>query len=127
MKRTEKELQNLGGAIINSFIAQHYLKECEHLNAFRHSARRNLTKTLEDLKYIELKYYDEIEKHDENDISDKIVANNLTFIEEFLKFDFTKFSRLQQVFMAFNLDEKRLTGIADKILIENGGEKINKL
>ena len=52
-----------------------------------------------------------------------MICNNLNFIDEFLKFDFSDFTKLQEVFVAYTLDKKRLTSISDKILITNGADK----
>ena len=49
--------------------------------------------------------------------------SNLTFIDEFLKFDFADFTKLQEVFVAFTKDRKRLVSISDKILRSNGANK----
>ena len=72
---------------------------------------------------IEEDFYNEAEKIDDKDISSKMICNNLNFIDEFLKFDFSDFTKLQEVFVAYTLDKKRLTSISDKILITNGADK----
>ena len=41
-----------------------------------------------------------------------------------MKFNDKDFSKLQEVFVAFTVDPKRVTGITDKILLENGGSKV---
>jgi hypothetical protein len=52
-----------------------------------------------------------------------LVSNKLTFIDEFLKFDFADFTKLQEVFVAFTKDRKRLVSISDRILIEDKAKK----
>ena len=37
------------------------------------------------------------------------------------KFDYSKYTKMLEVAVAFELNEKRLTSISDKILLENGG------
>jgi len=72
---------------------------------------------------IEEDYFNETENVDDKDLSDKLVSNKLTFIDEFLKFDFADFTKLQEVFVAFTKDRKRLVSISDKILIESKAKK----
>jgi len=122
-KMNSKEIRTVSGAIISSYVANHYLEESKHLGIFRQSTKKNLSRTLLDLVKIEEDFYNEAEKIDDKDISSKMICNNLNFIDEFLKFDFSDFSKLQEVFVAYTLDKKRLTSISDKILITNGADK----
>ena len=113
-----------GGAIITLFIASHYAQEVSHLPLIKHSVKKNLNRTLADLKEIELKYFDETEKVDENGIGDKLTANSIIFVDWLLnEFDFNEFSEFQEIAYAYKLDAKRIKGISDKILIENGATK----
>lgn len=124
MKFNEKELELISGGIISSYVNMHFLEEAKRLNVFKQKAKQNVGRTLSDLIDIETNLFIPIDDVDGTDLSDKLVANHLTFIDEFLKFDFHDFSKLQEVFVAFTVDPKRLTGISDKILLENGGSKV---
>ena len=114
----------IGGSIITSFINLHYLEEVSRLGIIKQSAKKNLSRTLNDLKVIERDYFNETEKFDENGIGDKLTANSITFVDWLLnEFDFNEFSEFQEIAFAYKLDAKRIKGISDKILIENGATK----
>lgn len=123
MVLSKKAVQFVSGGIISSYITTHYLEESKHLGVFKQSAKMNVNRTLKDLIKIELDYFNETENVDDKDLSDKLVSNKLTFIDEFLKFDFADFTKLQEVFVAFTKDRKRLVSISDKILIESKAKK----
>lgn len=119
----EKAIQLVSGGILSAYVTTHYLEESKRLGVFKQSAKMNLKRTLVDLIKIEEDFYNEAEKSDDTDISGKMVANNLNFIDEFLKFDFTDFTKLQEVFVAFTIDRDRLIGISDKILTKEISKK----
>jgi|TARA_R110000751_G_scaffold197762_1_gene302775 hypothetical protein len=123
MVLSKKAVQFVSGGIISSYITTHYLEESKHLGVFKQSAKMNVNRTLKDLIKIEEDYFNETENVDDKDLSDKLVSNKLTFIDEFLKFDFADFTKLQEVFVAFTKDRKRLVSISDRILIEDKAKK----
>lgn len=123
MKLSQKAIQFVSGGIVSSYITAHYLEESKHLGVFKQSAKMNVKRTLSDLIKIEEDYFNETENVDDKDLSHKLVSNKLTFIDEFLKFDFRDFTKLQEVFVAYTLDRDRLIGISDKILIKDGAKK----
>tara|TARA_R110002110_G_scaffold203574_1_gene414696 strand:+ start:666 stop:1037 length:372 start_codon:yes stop_codon:yes gene_type:complete len=123
MRLTQKAIQFVSGGIISSYITTHYLEESKHLGVFKQSTKMNVNRTLKDLIKIEEDYFNETENVDDKDLSDKLVSNKLTFIDEFLKFDFADFTKLQEVFVAFTKDRKRLVSISDRILIEDKAKK----
>ena len=123
MVLSKKAVQFVSGGIISSYITTHYLEESKHLGVFKQSAKMNVNRTLKDLIKIELDYFNETENIDDKDLSDKLASNKLTFIDEFLKFDFADFTKLQEVFVAFTKDRKRLVSISDKILIADKAKK----
>jgi|NorSeaMetagenome_1021524.scaffolds.fasta_scaffold00484_9 hypothetical protein len=123
MVLSKKAVQFVSGGIISSYITTHYLEESKHLGVFKQSAKMNVNRTLKDLIKIEEDYFNETENIDDKDLSDKLVSNKLTFIDEFLKFDFADFTKLQEVFVAYTKDRKRLVSISDKILIEDNAKK----
>jgi len=123
MVLSKKAVQFVSGGIISSYITTHYLEESKHLGVFKQSAKMNVNRTLKDLIKIEEDYFNETENVDDKDLSDKLVSNKLTFIDEFLKFDFADFTKLQEVFVAFKKDRKRLVSISDRILIEDKAKK----
>ena len=123
MRLSQKAIQFVSGGIISSYITTHYLEESKHLGVFKQSTKMNVNRTLKDLIKIEEDYFNETENVDDKDLSDKLVSNKLTFIDEFLKFDFADFTKLQEVFVAFTKDRKRLVSISDRILIEDKAKK----
>ena len=124
MELTKKQLIKVSGAILSSYINNHYLEETKHLGVFRQTTKKNVSRTLEDLLKIELEFFDKVYDLDGNKVGSTIIQNNLVFIDEFLKFDFNEFSKLQEVFVAYTKDPKRITSISDKILIKAGANKI---
>ncbi len=124
MKLTKKQLIKVSGAILSSYINNHYLEETKHLGVFRQTTKKNVSRTLQDLLKIELEFFDKVYDLDGDKVGSTIIQNNLVFIDEFLKFDFNEFSKLQEVFVAYTKDPKRITSISDKILIKSGAKKI---
>lgn len=124
MELTKKQLIKVSGAILSSYINNHYLEETKHLGVFRQTTKKNVSRTLEDLLKIELEFFDKVYDLDGDKVGSTIIQNNLVFIDEFLKFDFNQFSKLQEVFVAYTKDPKRITSISDKILIKAGANKI---
>jgi hypothetical protein len=120
----EQNIRKVSGAIITCYTGHHYLREVKHLGVFRHTAAKNLKRTLDDLVEIERDWYD---KSTETEISEettsKMIGNQMEFTDAFLDFDFADFTKLQEVFVAFTLDRKRLVSISDKILIEHNSKK----
>jgi len=121
---TKNQLIKVSGAILSSYVNNYYLEETKHCGVFRQSTKKNVSRTLEDLLKIELEYFDNVYDIDDKEVGGALVQTNLKFIDEFLKFDFNEFSKLQEVFVAFTKDKKRLTSISDKILIKSGAKKI---
>tara|TARA_B110000090_G_C13259455_1_gene399764 strand:- start:393 stop:767 length:375 start_codon:yes stop_codon:yes gene_type:complete len=124
MELTKKQLIKVSGAILSSYINNHYLEETKHLGVFRQTTKKNVSRTLEDLLKIELEFFDKVYDLDGDKVGSTIIQNNLVFIDEFLKFDFNEFSKLQELFVAYTKDPKRITSISDKILIKTGAKKI---
>ena len=124
MELTKKQLIKVSGAILSSYINNHYLEETKHLGVFRQTTKKNVSRTLEDLLKIELEFFDKVYDLDGDKVGSTIIQNNLVFIDEFLKFDFNKFSKIQEVFVAYTKDPKRITSISDKILVKTGAKKL---
>ena len=124
MELTKKQLIKVSGAILSSYINNHYLEETKHLGVFRQTTKKNVSRTLQDLLKIELEFFDKVYDLDGDKVGSTIIQNNLVFIDEFLKFDFNEFSKLQEVFVAYTKEPKRITSISDKILIKAGAKKI---
>lgn len=125
MNLTEKQLEKISGAIITSFVNLHFLEEVNTIGIFKQRVKNNVKRTMADLLDIENNYFAKVEEVDEKDLGDKLVANKLEFIQWLLnKFDYNDFSKLQEVCAAYSLNPKELTKISDKILINNGSEKI---
>ena len=118
MKLSKKQIQLVSGGIIASYINLHYLEECVKLGVFKRTAKLNVKRTLADLVNIENSLFDAIEGVDTDNLSDKLVGNNIQFIDEFLSFDFSDFTKLQEVFVAFKVDRESLCDISDSILLK---------
>ena len=122
MKLKESELIKVSGAIMSSYINNFYLEECKRLGVFRQTTKKNVNKTINDLIEIENHYFNEVYNSDVNDLSDTLVANNLAFIDEFLKFDFNDFCKLQEVFSAYRKDPDAIAEASDKVLKRHGAK-----
>lgn len=121
---TEKQIEQITGAILTSFINLHFLEEAAQSGLFRQRVKNNLKRTLDDLIHLEATYFNEIEKADENELGDKLVANTLEFISFLLKkFKFNDFSKMQEVAMAYAMDTESVTKLTDEILIKNGAKE----
>jgi len=91
---------------------------------FRQRVRKNVKRTIDDLLSLEHRYFSEIEKVDENDLGDKLVANNLEFLSFLLKmFRFNDFSKMQEIAVAYSLDKEAITKVSDEVLIKNGAKE----
>lgn len=120
----EKQLEQITGAILTSFINLHFLEEAMQSGLFRQRVRKNVKRTIDDLLSLEHTYFSEIEKVDENDLGDKLVANNLEFLTFLLKmFRFNDFSKMQEIAVAYSLDKEAIIKVSDKVLIENGAKE----
>lgn len=117
---TEKQLEQISGAIITSFINLHFLEEAIQSGLFRQRVRNNVKRTIQDLIQIENNYFSEIERVDDSGLGDKLIANNLEFVGMLLKmFDFNDFSKMQEVAVAYSIDRDAITKVSDEILIKN--------
>jgi hypothetical protein len=120
----KKQLEQITGAILTSFINLHFLEEAMQSGLFRQRVRKNVKRTIDDLLLLEQTYFNEIEKADENDLGDKLVANNLEFITFLLKmFRFNDFSKMQEIAVAYSLDKEAITKVSDEVLIKNGAKE----
>jgi hypothetical protein len=124
-KYNEKQLEQITGAILTSFINLHFLEEAMQSGLFRQRVRKNVKRTIDDLLLLEHTYFSEIEKVDENDLGDKLVANNLEFLTFLLKmFRFNDFSKMQEVAVAYSLDKEAIIKVSDEVLIKNGAKEV---
>ena len=125
MKLTKKEIEQVGGAIITSFVNLHFLEEVQSAGIFKQSVKNNVKRTINDLINIENEYYSKIEDIDDKDLGDKLVANKLEFVNWLLqKFSFNDFSKIQEICVAYSLDKQKLSDVSDSILLENGSVEI---
>jgi Rad3-related DNA helicase len=126
MQLNEKQLEKITGAIITSFVNLHFLEEIKLSRLVKHKVKNNLNKTLNDLIQIERKYFDEIESIDDDNLSDKLVANKLEFVKWLLNnYSYNDFTKLQEVCLAYTTDRKKVTDITDSILKDSGAEVLN--
>jgi len=119
----KRQIEQVSGAIITSFVNLHFLEEAKQTGLFRQRTKNNLKRTIDDLLQIENNYFNEIEAVDKDNLGDKLVANKLEFIEFLLnKFTFNDFSKMQEISMAYALDKEAITKVSDEILLKNGAE-----
>ena len=125
MKLTNKELEQIGGAIITTIVNLHFLEEAQTGGLFKQRVKNNVKRTLNDLINIEDEYFSKVEDIDDNELGDKLVANKLEFVRWLLqKFTFNDFSKIQEVCVAYSLDKEKLSEVSDAILLENGSIEI---
>ena len=120
-----KQIEQVSGAIITSFVNLHFLEEAKASGLFRHQTKNHVNRVIKDLIEIETNYFAKVEEVDEKDLGDKLVANKLEFVKWILtKFDFNDFTKIQEVCIAYSQDKEQLIKTSDKILTENGAETI---
>jgi hypothetical protein len=123
-KLTEKQVQNLSGAILTGFEHSHYLEEAVKDGFFEPAALKQVQKTLKHLIFLEKHYYNEVEAMDEKNIAEKVFSNKLYFIDWMINnFNNGMYNKLQEVCVSFSLDPHRIGRISDKILKENNAKK----
>ena len=81
MELTQKNLEKISGAIITSFVNQHFLEEAMRTGLFRHRVKNNVNRTIKELMHIESEYYNKIEDVDDKGLGDKLIANKLEFVK----------------------------------------------
>lgn len=117
----EKQLEQISGAIITSFINLHFLEEASKSGLFKQRVKNNVKRTIDDLMSIEHNYFSKIEEVDEFHLGDKLVANYIEFVSMLLsKFKFNDFSKMQEVAVAYSMDKEAVTKVTDEILLKNG-------
>lgn len=125
MKLTNKQVEKISGAILTSFVNLHFLEEVASIGIFRQRVKNNVKRTMSDLLDIENNYFNEIEKIEDNNMGDILVANKLEFIKWILnEFDFNDFTKIQEVCIAFSKDKVKLCKTSDEILTNNGAKTI---
>lgn len=125
MKLTNKQVEKISGAILTSFVNLHFLEEVSSIGIFQQRVKNNVKRTMSDLLDIENNYFNEIEKIEDNNMGDILVANKLEFIKWILnEFDFNDFTKIQEICIAFSKDKVKLCKTSDEILTNNGAKTI---
>lgn len=123
MKLTNKQVEKISGAILTSFVNLHFLEEVASIGIFQQRVKNNVKRTMSDLLDIETNYFNEIEKLENNNMGDILVANKLEFIKWILnEFDFNDFTKIQEICIAFSKNRSKLAAVSDEILIEDGAK-----
>ena len=121
---SKKDLEQASGAIISSFVALHYLEEVSHTSIFKKDLKYKVKSAIEALKKVEKDYYDKIENIDDNDVSNKLSHNSISFIQACIhKKLFNDFTVIQEIIMAYDIDPKSIKSISDKIHNKNNSSK----
>lgn len=122
----KKQLEQISGVIITSFVNLHFLEEASKTGLFRQRLKNNVRRTITDLLEVESKYFNKIDEVDDKQMGDKLIANNIEFVKWILnKFDYNDFTKIQEVCIAYSLDKEQIVKASDKVLLSNGAEKIN--
>jgi len=122
----KKQLEQITGVIITSFVNLHFLEEASKTGLFRQRLKNNVRRTITDLLEVESKYFNKIDEVDDKQMGDKLIANNIEFVKWILnKFDYNDFTKIQEVCIAYSLDKEKMTKASDEVLLSNGAEKID--
>jgi hypothetical protein len=122
----KKQLEQISGVIITSFVNLHFLEEASKTGLFRQRLKNNVRRTITDLLEVESKYFNKIDEVDDKQMGDKLIANNIEFVKWILnKFDYNDFTKIQEVCIAYSLDKEKMTKASDEVLLSNGAEKID--
>ena len=122
----KKQLEQITGVIITSFVNLHFLEEASKTGLFRQRLKNNVRRTITDLLEVESKYFNKIDEVDDKQMGDKLIANNIEFVKWILnKFDYNDFTKIQEVCIAYSLDKEQIVKASDKVLLSNGAEKID--
>ena len=78
MKLSEKQLEQVSGAIITSFVNLHFLEEAKASGLFRHQTKKHVNRVINDLIEIENNYFAKVEEVDDKDLSsqDNLIVIN---------------------------------------------------
>jgi len=110
-------LHKVTGAILMNYMANHYNEEIKHTKIYKQSLKNKINTVVKELTKVEKEIFDKIYAIDDNELSDKLSANLITFIDVLIKgHDFHEFCKLQEIVVAYNTDPKSIIGISDKIL-----------
>lgn len=121
----KKQLEQISGAIITSFVNLHFLEEASKTGLFRQRLKNNVKRTITDLLEVENKYFNKIESVDDSDMGDKLTNNYMEFVNWILnKYDYNDFTKLQEVCVAYSLDKEKMTKASDEVLLTNGAERV---
>ena len=121
----KKQVEQISGAIITSFVNLHFLEEASKTGLFRQRLKNNVKRTITDLLEVENKYFNKIESVDDSDMGDKLTSNYMEFVNWILnKYDYNDFTKLQEVCVAYSLDKEKITKASDEVLLTNGAERV---
>lgn len=121
----EEDIIKVSASILSCFLTGFYLNELRHTNVFKGPLKVAINQAMNQLIKVEKKYFNEIEKVDEKEMADKLIANKICFLEYLVKrYDYNDFSIMQEICTAYDLNPKRIKSISDKIHLENGGTKV---
>lgn len=113
-------LHKVTGAILMNYIANHYNEEIKHTSLYKQNLKNKINAATKELTKVEKKLFDKVYDIDDTELSDKLSANLITFLDVMIKDrNFPEFSKLQEIVVAYTLDPKAITGISDKILKKN--------
>ena len=122
---TQNEVTKVSGAILTCYLNNFYLNELKHTSIFNKSLKFAVNNAIKELTKVETIYFNEIDKVDEKNLADKLIANKITFLDYLLnRYDYNEFCIMQEIAVAYDLDPKRMKSISDKIHLENGGKKV---
>jgi hypothetical protein len=115
---TTKQLDTIQGAILSSFVAQHYISEVLKLKLpfVKHQLKKSLKDAYKGLEVIEHQYFDSIDDIDESELNHKLTSNTMDFLEMLTKDSYSDFIQFQQMYQAFKIDKEKMEKISHEIL-----------
>lgn len=115
---SKETLHKITGAILTSYLASHYLEEIKHTEVYRQKLKSLLNSTTKELESFEKIFFDKVSEIDEEDWSDKLSANLITFLDAMIKNQaFPDFCKLQEIIVAYTLDPDKISNVSDTILL----------
>lgn len=120
---TIKESSCVYGATVSAFNLNHYLSEIAALGLFPTNTLKEVNKLANILEKIERNFLHKMEEADAKEITTTVIDNNLAFNNWLTRnTNFYERVKLHEIYYAFGLDEKRIVGLSNKILKENGAK-----
>ena len=114
----QKTFENLTGCVMANFVSLHYNEEIKQTIHYKHNLKRLINPLIRELQKIEKSDYDTISESVGGDL-DTLTENYLEFIKLITKGSFKDFMTNQNLLIAAEIDSKRMSRLANKIIEEH--------